>query len=239
MSDGTRRSPEWAPGSYLDRLSPLTRSQLLALGTRRQFESGRQLLREGAQDTHLELLCRGFVKVTTVAEGRETLLAIRAAGDILGETAAFTGRARTATVTACGQVTSMVLAREAFQRFLDQHGDAARHLTAVVSERHWWANQRRTEFAAYPADVRLARVLAEVATTCGLEADDGIRLGVNLSQPELATLIGASEATVHKALRDLRKGDLIRTGYRRIVILDINALRAMGEGDNALGSCVQ
>jgi CRP-like cAMP-binding protein len=222
-------SAQWAPGSYLDRLAPQTRDALLALGTRRTFETGRRLLSEGAEDSHVELLCRGFVKVTALAEGREALLSIRMAGDIVGETALFTGRPRTATVTTCGPVTTMVITHAAFQRFMDEHPDAARHLTAIMSERLWWANQRRTEFATYPADVRLARVLAQIASACGLPTPDGIVIGVELSQPELATMIGVAEATIQKALRDLRRRGLIRTGYRRITILDIDALRTMGE----------
>src|SRR5262245_39582665 len=93
---------EWTPGSFLDRLSAPTREALLAIGTLRQFDSGHRILREGDRDSHVELLIRGFVKVTTVVEGIEALMAIRMPGDIVGETASLTGRARTATVTACG-----------------------------------------------------------------------------------------------------------------------------------------
>lgn len=223
------RPAEWTPGSFLDRLSPSTRDALLALGTRRQFETGRRLLREGDRNTHVELLIRGFVKVTTVVEGLEALMAIRMPGDIVGETASLTGRARTATVTTCGRVVSSVVTRAAFHRFLAQHPDAAMHMAATMSERLRWANLRRADFAAYPAEVRLARILIDLAETCGRRTEDGITIGVMLSQPELASMVGIAEATGQKAIRDMRRNGLIRTGYRRITIVDVDALRAVGE----------
>jgi CRP-like cAMP-binding protein len=214
-----------APGSFLHRLSPADRDELLALGVSREFPAGRRLIREGADDTHVELLRRGFVKVTTVVQGFETLLAIRMPGDILGETAALTGRPRTATVTTCGRVVSNVVSRAAFERFLGRHPGAALQMGAIMGERLRWANQRRADFTAYPADVRVARMLAEIATTCGQPVD-----GVALSQPELASMVGVADVTLQKALRALRRRNLVRTGYRRLLVLDLDLLRLVGEG---------
>jgi CRP/FNR family transcriptional regulator, cyclic AMP receptor protein len=41
-------------------------------------------------------------------------------------------------------------------------------------------------------------------------------------------MIGVSEATVQKVLRDLRTGGVIRTGYRHITVLDLPGLRKFG-----------
>jgi CRP-like cAMP-binding protein len=100
-----------------------------------------------------------------------------------------------------------------------------------MGERLRWANLRRADFAAYPADVRLARVLLEIARTCGQPTDEGVTIGIHLSQPELATMIGVAEATVQKAIRDLRTRGVISTGYRRVTITDLDALRAEAESD--------
>lgn len=220
---------EWGQGSFLDRLTPDMCGALLALAVQRQFQSGHRLLREGGEDKHIELLLQGFVKVTVMAEGTEALLAIRVPGDILGETAALTGRPRTATVTACGRVTSSVLSRAAFRRFLERNPEAAVTMATTMGERLRWANQRRTDFATYSAEVRLARILIEIARTCGHQTDEGIAIGVPISQPELATMIGIAEVTAQKAIRDLRKAGLIRTGYRHITVLDLDALRAVAK----------
>jgi CRP-like cAMP-binding protein len=221
----------WAPGSFAANLPGETQAELLALGVPRRFEVGRRLLREGETSTHVELLVRGFVKITATVEGTETLLAIRVPGDILGETGAISGRPRMATVTACGAVISYAITRADFRAFLRRHPDAAMHMTAVMGERLRWANLRRADFAAYPADVRLARVLLEIARACGQPTEAGVTIGIHLSQPELATMIGVAEATVQKAIRDLRRRGVISTGYRRVTITDLDALRAESDSD--------
>jgi CRP-like cAMP-binding protein len=56
---------------------------------------------------------------------------------------------------------------------------------------------------------------------CGRDRPDGtVELAVPLSQPELAAMIAIAQATVQKAMHDLRDAGLISTGYRRLVLLD-------------------
>jgi CRP-like cAMP-binding protein len=190
------------------------------------------MLREGDRDTHLELLVSGFVKVTTSVDGFETLLGIRAPGELVGEVGALTGAPRNATVTACGRVTAGVLTRAEFEAFLRRHPSAAVRVTASLAGQLRWANRRRTDFAVYPAHVRLARLLVEIAEMCGRPVPGGgIELGVPLSQPELATMIAIAQATVQKAIQELRRRGLLGTGYRRLTILDPDGMRTLAELD--------
>jgi len=55
----------------------------------------------------------------------------------------------------------------------------------------------------------------------------GIEFGYTLTQPELAAMVGASEPSVHKTLRQLRGDGVITTGYRRLMISDPAALDAI------------
>jgi CRP/FNR family cyclic AMP-dependent transcriptional regulator len=225
----TRPDPVWAPGSFLAMISAEDRDQLLALGTTRTLPPGRQLLVEGRQDTHVEIIRQGHVKVTTSVGGVPRLLAIRLPGDLVGEFAAFTGNGRSATVTTCGEVVSTVIKQADFVPFVARHPQVATQITVTVGRRLRWANERRSEFSAFPVHVRLARVLGQIAASCGEAVGDGLLIGVELSQTELATLIGAREDTVQRALRLLRERGLLRTGYRRIVVLDEPGLRRLAD----------
>jgi CRP/FNR family cyclic AMP-dependent transcriptional regulator len=220
----------WSPRTFLGSLPEPTAQELVGLSVQRQFAPGRVVLREGDRDSHLELLISGFVKVTTSVDGFETLLGIRAPGDLVGEVGALTGAPRNATVTACGRVTAGVLTRTTFDAFLRRHPGAAARVTASVADQLSWANRRRTDFAVYPAHVRLARLLVEIAELSGRPADGGgVEIGVPLSQPELATMIAIAQATVQKALQELRRRGLLGTGYRRLTILDMPGMRALAE----------
>ncbi|WP_232050287.1 Crp/Fnr family transcriptional regulator [Actinoplanes sp. OR16] len=215
----------WAPGTFLGSLTPSVTGELLGLCARRRYPTGRVILREGSAGSHVVVLESGFVKVTTAVEGRATLLGIRLPGELLGEIGALTGSPRNATVTACGTTCVGVLARAVFEHFLRRHPEVSNLVMATIARQLTWANRRRSDFVAFPAEVRLARLLTEIAQACGRRRpDDTIEIVVPLSQPELAAMIAIARATVQKALHELRSRGLISTAYRRIVILDPEGL---------------
>ncbi|WP_241562541.1 Crp/Fnr family transcriptional regulator [Streptomyces hoynatensis] len=205
------------------------RDELLHVAAPCQYQSGESLMREGDRSTHVVLLLSGIAKISArLDEGHEALLAIRASGDVVGEMAAMDGKPRSATVTACGAIRAGVVQKNDLHAFFRRHPEAALSMGSVVAERLRWANRRRIEFAGYPVKVRLARVLAELAASHGRPVLQGLVIGVNLSQPELAALAGSAEDTVQKALRALREEGLLTTGHRRISVLDLRRLREIG-----------
>ncbi|WP_432139610.1 MULTISPECIES: Crp/Fnr family transcriptional regulator [unclassified Streptomyces] len=223
-------SVQWPRRSLLGAVREEARRELLAAGVRTPFEAGEVLLHEGARDRHVLLLLGGFAKVTArVENGEESLLAVRVGGDTVGEMAALDGSPRSATVTACGPLTARLLQPAALHALLARRPDIHLALTGIIADRLRWANRRRLDFRGYPAKVRLARLLVELATTYGHPADGGMVLGCRLTQPELAALTGAAETTVHKGLRELRRDGLLETGYASTLIRDLARLRELGD----------
>ena len=68
---------------------------------------------------------------------------------------------------------------------------------------------------------RLAGLLLQLADP----RDSEFRMAMMLTQEELASLTGASRATVTRALSNWRQRGIIRTGQRDITITDPAALR--------------
>jgi CRP/FNR family transcriptional regulator len=68
---------------------------------------------------------------------------------------------------------------------------------------------------------RLAGLLLELADW----RDSEVRAAMTLTQEELASLTGASRATVTRALSNWRQRGIIRTSQRDITITDLAALR--------------
>jgi CRP/FNR family transcriptional regulator, cyclic AMP receptor protein len=201
---------------------------MLALGTTKDYAPGTVLLREGERGSHVLVLVKGLVKVTaTSPEGHLSLLAVRAAGDLVGELASMDNEPRIATVTAAGPVRARVVGQAEFRRYLTRHPDVALAVSGSVGAKLRWATRRRIDFGAHDVHVRLARVLLELATTYGVNEGE---IGVPLSQPELAALVGVAEPTVHRALAYLRTEDIVATGYRRVVVRDHVRLEAVADG---------
>ncbi|KUL29193.1 Crp/Fnr family transcriptional regulator [Actinoplanes awajinensis] len=217
----------WSVRTLLGRLAPQARAALLGAGVRRSYRSGEVLMHEGLLETHVVVLESALAKVTArLPKGRHALISIRISGDIVGEMSALNNLPRSATVTVCRPSTIRVIGRDRFRDFLRQHADAAIEVAGIVADRLRAANRRRVDFASYPAKVRVARALAEIGASHGHRTPDGIAVDIELTQSELATLCGAADITVHKALHDLREAKLIDTVYRGFVIRDPESLKS-------------
>src|SRR5690606_39466982 len=82
---------------------------------------------------------------------------VRVGGDTVGEMAAMDGAPRSATVTACGTITALVLQPAALRTLLMRRPEIGIALTGIVADRLRWANRRRLDFRGYPVKVRLDR----------------------------------------------------------------------------------
>lgn len=218
----------WPRHSFLADITGATLDGLLGLGTLQEFTAGTRLLSQGERTHHLFVLLDGWVKVTAdSADGHTTLLSVRVRGDAVGEQASLDDSAtRSATVTAVGLVRARRISQADLQRFLIDHPDVAMTLAKYVSTKLRWATERRIEFRAFPVVVRVARVLASLARDYGAATQKGFVVGVEISQPELAGLIGASEPSVHRSLRELKQAGVLCVGYRQFTVADINGLVA-------------
>src|SRR4051794_17374000 len=86
---------------FLARLESEARSALLSLGHELSYAPRTVRLHQSEPSSHVLIVTHGWTKVTAAAaNGYEALLALRGPGDIVGESAALTGRPRSATVTA-------------------------------------------------------------------------------------------------------------------------------------------
>jgi CRP-like cAMP-binding protein len=72
---------------------------------------------------------------------------------------------------------------------------------------------------------RVAKALLDLSTRFGMPSDDGVHVGHDLTQEELAQLVGASRETVNKALADFAGRGWLRLEARAVVLLDVERLQ--------------
>jgi CRP-like cAMP-binding protein len=204
------------------------RTDLLDLGSRRRYRTGAALFFEGDRSDFVVVLREGRVKVfCTTAEGRELVLALRGAGDLVGELAAIDGdpEPRAASVVALEPVLAQLIDAETFRDFVAGRPRVALGLLRSLTARLRVADRRQVEFGGYDTSRRLASVLVELAEEYGLASEEGISIDVPLSQEELAGMIGGSRESVARALARLRSKGLVQTRRRGITICDPARLR--------------
>ena len=196
------------------------RTVLAGLGRTAVYPPGAVMFVEGDPSTHVFVLVEGWVKIVGVtSDGHE--LALRGRGDTVGEMAAETTGYRTATVQAVGTVRALIVAYEKFSAFLDAHDGADRAYRRMVTRRWNDAESALRTRSVTSGAQRLAGLLLELADW----RDSEVRSAMTLTQEELASLTGASRATVTRALSNWRQRGIIRTNQRDITITDLAALR--------------
>lgn len=215
-----------APVPFLQRLTEAEQADLIALGSRRRFAGDAVLMYQDEPEEHLLLLLEGRVKVIRSAAGEhELLLAIRGAGELLGELAFIDGLPRLATVTALEAVEAVVLPGRDFRAHLESCPHVAMVLLESVATRFRESTVRRLQFAASDTLGRLAARITELADRYGEETDAGILVEMPISQDELASWTGASRAGVTHGLHSMRELGWLTTERGRLIVHDVEAIR--------------
>lgn len=215
------------PGrEFWNLLPPAERWILWSLGREKEYLPGATLCAQGDPATHVFVLLDGWAKVLSVSEdGRESVLALRGAGDLVGELAGETTGFRNATVEAMVTVRALIVGYSRFSSFLDTHQAGSHAYRRVMAHRWTDADAMLRIRTVTNGGQRLAGLLLGLAERLGGQAEGVIEIALPLSQEELASLAGTSRATVTRALNGWRKRGLIRTGQRRITLTDVPGLR--------------
>jgi len=187
---------------------------------------GESLFDEGQPGDRLYVVLSGKVKLgRTAADGRENLLAVMGPGEMFGELSLFDPGPRTATATAITDTTLRGLGNADLQPWLTDHPEVAGQLLAALARRLRRTNEAMADLVFSDVPGRVAKALLDLATKFGVEAEDGLRVTHDLTQEELAQLVGASRETVNKALADFAGRGFLRLEGRGVVILDLDRLR--------------
>jgi CRP-like cAMP-binding protein len=72
---------------------------------------------------------------------------------------------------------------------------------------------------------RVAKALLDLADRFGVRTEDGVHVAHDLTQEELAQLVGASRETVNKSLADFAGRGWLRLEGRAVTLLDVERLR--------------
>jgi CRP-like cAMP-binding protein len=225
--EGDVAASGWPSGSLLGLLPEAAREKLLNHGVLvRYLKPGRVVIREGDPSRFVIVILAGVVKISgSVPGGQDVLLAIRMAGDVVGEFGGIDQQPRSATVTTCGMMIGRLVRAEEFVDCMRRDPVISQAVSKAIVAKMRVA---RIDFSGSDVLTRVARVLLHLVTVYGQPnpADSHNRniIGAPLSQSELASLAVASPPAVQRAMRTLRKQGIVSTGYRSIIIEDVERL---------------
>ncbi len=191
-----------------------------------EIERGERLFSEGDGGDKLYVVLDGKIKLTrTSADGRENLLSVLGPGEMFGELSLFDPRARTQTATALTDTRLAALDHQALSSWLTGRPDMALHLLRALAQRLRRTNDVMTDLVFTDVPGRVAKALLDLADRFGVQRPDGLQVNHDLTQEELAQLVGASRETVNKALADFVGRGWIQLSAKSVLLVDLERLR--------------
>ena len=193
--------------------------------TESDYSRGETVFVEGEQGDTLYIVLSGKVKVgRRAADGRENMLSVMGPSDMFGELSVFDPGPRTATATVLTDARLASLDQAALRPWIRDRPEIAEQLLRVLARRLRRTNDALADLIFTDVPGRVAKALLSLAERFGTEEADGVRVHHDLTQEELAQLVGASRETVNKALADFAGRGWMRVDSRAVTILDAERL---------------
>lgn len=218
--DVVRRAPLFAT------LDDADAAEVMATMTPVRMERGDILFNEGDQGDRLYVITEGKIKLgRSSTDGRENLLAVLGPSEMLGELSLFDPGPRTATATAVAETQLIGLGNEQLVTLLGNHPRIAGTLLAALARRLRRTNENLADLVFTDVPGRVAKALLDLSKRFGRPVEEGVMVAHDLTQEELAQLVGASRETVNKALADFAGRGWLRLEARAVLLVDVERLQ--------------
>ncbi len=198
---------------------------LAARGRVRRFNAGSTIFHEGDPGDAIYVVVDGRIRMSRLSgSGTEATLALIGPGDCTGELALFDGRPRSATATAMQATRTFIVSRDDFVNWVKERPAASLALLETLSLRIRRTNEIVTDLVFLDLPHRLAKHLLSLAASHA-EGPNARRPRLQVTQAELASMLGVSRESVNKQLNQFARDGWITLSRGAVIIDDAEALR--------------
>jgi CRP/FNR family transcriptional regulator, cyclic AMP receptor protein len=190
------------------------------------FPRGHTLFVEGQPGDRLYIIVSGKVKIgRSSPDGRENLLTIMGPSDMFGELSILDPGPRTSSATTITDLCAVSIDREALCAWMVERPEIIERLLRVVARRLRRTNDNVADLIFTDVPGRVAKQLLQLAQRFGTQEDGALRVTHDLTQAEIAQLVGASRETVNKVLGDFAHRGWITLEGKSVLISNSERLR--------------
>ncbi|MGB0747784.1 MAG: Crp/Fnr family transcriptional regulator [Magnetospiraceae bacterium] len=207
-------------------------SRILGMAARKHYADKQTIFSRGDPGSGMMAVLSGRVRIVNYsADGKEVVLRVVTAGEVIGEITLIDGGDRTADAVAMGPTELLFLSRRDFLPFLEDHPRIGIELLKVLCARLRGTSEQLEDFTFLALRPRLAKVLLRLIDEHGKAVDGGIHIDLPLSQNLLAAMMGTSREAVNKQLREWEETGIVALARNSITITDQPALEALLEDE--------
>ncbi|HUX07876.1 MAG TPA: Crp/Fnr family transcriptional regulator [Acidobacteriota bacterium] len=194
------------------------------------LDKGEVVYLPGEQSDHLYIVAEGRIKVSKLSEtGKELTLAYHEPGEIFGEHTLLDGQPRRTMAVALLRSRIWAVPRENCLALARASSAFALRIGTIIGRRRHELENRMEKLVFRDVPARLAFQILWLADKYGVEKDGSLEIELQLSQMELANMIGATRETTSTALNELKREGILQTSHRKIIIKDLQRLKELEE----------
>lgn len=157
-------------------------------------------------------------------DGREQTLRLVRPGDTFGEVPVFDDGPSPAWVEALEETRLVILPTAEFRQLILQEPRIALSLLRQFARRIRVLTRQVEEMSLQTVESRLARYLFQLAQEEGADDERGIIVPRQLTQQDLATIVGSVREVVGRTMKTLEREGVIEIERDRVIIRDIERL---------------
>ncbi|HZK18541.1 MAG TPA: Crp/Fnr family transcriptional regulator [Clostridia bacterium] len=192
----------------------------------RTYPKGHIIFIEGETGEAIFFLKKGCIKISKQSEdGREHILHYIHPGEVFAEVVLFDNEGYPATAEATEDAEVGLIRNRDVDKIILKSPQLALALLKIMARRLRHAQQQINDLALMDASCRLAATLLKLAEQHGERGPDrSTAINFQLTNQELASLIGTSRETANRILNNLKRQNIINIDKQQIYILNKNKL---------------
>ncbi|MBI5599046.1 MAG: Crp/Fnr family transcriptional regulator [Deltaproteobacteria bacterium] len=184
---------------------------------------------EGDECRGLYVVRMGRVKIVrTSKDGKEQIIKILSAGDLLGLEVFYDGKTYGNNAVAMEDSDLCFVKKGDFFRMMEKEPHIASKLVRALGRELHHAYERIGNLGLMNAKEKLAHLLYTLAKEYGVPDTRGVRLNLTFSRLEIAELLGITQETSIRLLKGFKEAGVLSIKRKEIVIASMDRLAEIG-----------
>jgi CRP/FNR family transcriptional regulator, cyclic AMP receptor protein len=214
---------------FFAELDPETLEALAAHSEEKRYKRGERLFDEGDEAEHLFVMVEGLVKILVSSQhGDEMVLDTMRPPESFGELALIDGGPRSASAEAIHATRVLVISRANWLELIRDRPALRRVLLTSLGAMIRRLTEQAADLVMLDVHSRVAKLLLVLAEERGRPEGEGLVLELEVTQSDLADMVGGSRQTVNQALHGFERQGYLELRGKQILIKSPDDLRRLG-----------
>lgn len=189
------------------------------------YKKGQTLFVQGTHPYGIYCIASGNIKLTkTGPDGKETIVRIVHAGDILGHRSLFTDEDFSKTATAMEDTEVCFVDKKSILSVIEKHPTVALNIINKLSRDMGVAENKLSSLHQKNVRERLAELLLSLKASHGKKVGNRWMIELKVTREEMATMIGTANETLIRFMTEFKEAGIIEQEGKIIYIKDLEEL---------------